>query len=218
MFNDEVNVEQGLEENIYTDMPIVSETEYKYADTTDKQINQAYIIVDKQNQTIENLTGRTETLENDNVKIKKEFNKYTPLSTTTELKTTVDTIQTDTYKKTEVKQILKGQFYDENNNQIVSEIVKTTSGTFDENGMLYEKSGSPVKTRINDVGTRTSTIDGDKTILFAGYVDNNNTEYADFKGQTIVATENVIVKNYFVMPEAHSRIEKYGNGGGMFYV
>lgn len=56
MFNDEINITQGLEELVYTDNPENSETDYKKADKTDRRINQAYIIVDKQNQEITSLT------------------------------------------------------------------------------------------------------------------------------------------------------------------
>lgn len=218
MLNDEALVTKGLQENIHTDMPIVSETDYSKSDKTDQRINQTYIIVNKQKVEIESLASRTTTLENDDKAIKQKFDGYTPIGTTNILQTQVRDLQTDTYKKTEVQQILKGTFYDENNNQIVSEIVKTTSGTFDENGMTYEKTNAPTKTTINEIGVNTRRTSNNESILFAGYVDENNTEYADFKGQTIVASENIQVKNYFVMPTAHSRIEKYENGGGMFYV
>ena len=42
-----------LEENIFTEMPQETETDYTKADKTDRKINQTYLIVDKQNQTIE---------------------------------------------------------------------------------------------------------------------------------------------------------------------
>ena len=48
MFNDEINITQGLEENIHTDMPEESETDYTKADKTDRKINQTYLIVNKQ--------------------------------------------------------------------------------------------------------------------------------------------------------------------------
>lgn len=57
MFNDEILVTQGLEENIYTERPIPSETDYSKADKTDRRINQTYLIVDKQNQTIESVVS-----------------------------------------------------------------------------------------------------------------------------------------------------------------
>lgn len=53
MFNDELNVTQGLEENIYTEMPEQTETDYTKADKTDRKLNQTILSVDKQNQKIE---------------------------------------------------------------------------------------------------------------------------------------------------------------------
>lgn len=66
MFNDEILVTQGLQENIYTDMPEQSETDYTKADKTDRKINQTYIIVDKQNQVIESVVS---TVDEQNDKI-----------------------------------------------------------------------------------------------------------------------------------------------------
>lgn len=63
LLNDEIEFDDGLTESIYTDSPDETETEYKYADSTDKQINQAYILVDKQNKKIKQLISQTETHE-----------------------------------------------------------------------------------------------------------------------------------------------------------
>ncbi len=59
MFNDEINVTQGLEENIHTDMPEETVTDYTKADKTDRKINQVYLIVDKQNGIIQSLVDKT---------------------------------------------------------------------------------------------------------------------------------------------------------------
>lgn len=59
LLNNEIELEDGLIEKLYTDEPKETETEYKYADTTDKKINQTYILVDKQNQKITQLTEQT---------------------------------------------------------------------------------------------------------------------------------------------------------------
>lgn len=58
MLNDEQDITQGLEENIHTDRPETSETDYKKADTTDRKINQTYLIVDKQNKKIEGVINQ----------------------------------------------------------------------------------------------------------------------------------------------------------------
>jgi hypothetical protein len=64
MFNDEILITQGLEENIFTEMPEESQTDYKKADKTDRKINQTYLIVDKQRKEIESkITEFDENLE-----------------------------------------------------------------------------------------------------------------------------------------------------------
>ena len=64
MFNDEFIATQGLEENIYTDMPEQSETEYKYASKTDRQQNQAYIIAKKNEAAINALARKVVDISN----------------------------------------------------------------------------------------------------------------------------------------------------------
>lgn len=60
MFNNEMLVTQGLEENIFTEMPQETKTDYIKADKTDRKINQTYLIVDKQNQQIEAVVSQTD--------------------------------------------------------------------------------------------------------------------------------------------------------------
>ncbi|MBR1653670.1 MAG: hypothetical protein IJ690_02070 [Clostridia bacterium] len=71
MFNDEVNVTQGLEENIYTEMPEESVTDYTKSDKTDNRINQAYIIVNKQ---IGEITARVSDVEGNYSQISQTVN------------------------------------------------------------------------------------------------------------------------------------------------
>ena len=58
MLNDEINITQGLEENINAEMPEEAKTDYSKADKTDRRINQTYIIVDKQNQQITSVVSQ----------------------------------------------------------------------------------------------------------------------------------------------------------------
>lgn len=59
LLNDEITVDQDIEEHLFSDEPEETQTKYKYADETDRRINQAYILVDKQNQKITQLTKET---------------------------------------------------------------------------------------------------------------------------------------------------------------
>lgn len=58
MFNDELEVTQGLVENIHTDMPEETETDYTKADKTDRKINNVSLIVDKQQKEINALANK----------------------------------------------------------------------------------------------------------------------------------------------------------------
>lgn len=62
MFNDELLVTQGLEENVHTDLPEEAKTDYTKADKTDRKINNVSIIVDKQQQEINLLNEKVQDL------------------------------------------------------------------------------------------------------------------------------------------------------------
>lgn len=53
MFNHEMLVTQGLEENVFTEMPEETETDYKHASKDDRKINQTYILAKKNEGRIE---------------------------------------------------------------------------------------------------------------------------------------------------------------------
>ena len=124
----------------------------------------------------------------------------------------VTTVESNTYKKTEIEQILEGTYVDENGNEIVTKTVKTISGTFDENGMHYEKTGARTSSTINEAGLSVDDIENHDELLFAGY-DKDTKE-------SVVRTENLKVKKYFVCG-TYSRFEDYipddtDNGTGVY--
>lgn len=65
MLNDEINITQGLEENIYTEMPEETQTDYTKADKTDRKVNQTYIIANKQKSEIELMTSEVRSIKDD---------------------------------------------------------------------------------------------------------------------------------------------------------
>ena len=68
MLNDEINITQGLEENIYTEMPEKAEVEYKYTNSTDKAVREASIIIDKKISQVD-IKGKTINLTADDINI-----------------------------------------------------------------------------------------------------------------------------------------------------
>lgn len=59
VFNEEITLTSGYKQALYTDIPEQTESDYKYMTETDRRINQTYLIVDKQNQTIESVVSQT---------------------------------------------------------------------------------------------------------------------------------------------------------------
>lgn len=58
VFNNEIKFTQGVEECIYTEIPEESTTDYTAASTTDKKINQTYIIANKNTQQIQSVVSQ----------------------------------------------------------------------------------------------------------------------------------------------------------------
>ena len=64
MFNDDIQITQGLKELIFTEIPEYSETEYKYASKDDRQRNRAYIIAKKNEAEINALASKIVDISN----------------------------------------------------------------------------------------------------------------------------------------------------------
>lgn len=212
--NNTITYEMTIMSKVETKIP--TELQQVTTNVKDNPISERRIVktqVDLLEGTVETLTAKTSELDvtiNQNKQdIIGMLGDYALASNVLVLEENVKTLQTDTYKKTEVNKILKGQFYDENGNKIVSEIVQTTSGTFDENGMLYEKTNAPTNTRINEIGVKVNNAANDTELLFAGYDEETK--------QTVVRSDNMEVKHFFVL-QGKSRLEDYSDGTGVYWV
>jgi len=206
MFNDEINITQGLEENIHTEIPNTSETDYKHANKTDRQINQVYIIAKKNEGEIEAVVSTVNTLDQrENNNYQQVITKFDDYATTDDVVTIVNSvtqIQTDTYTKTEIDtKLIDGSV----------EKVVTTAGTFDENGLTIEKTNSKTKSNFNESGLSILDATGysNEELLFAGYDEILN--------ETIVRTKNIKVSKYLTIGN-NSRIEDYEDGTGIFFI
>ena len=96
MLYDEIDVSQGLKELVHTDEPKETKTDYTKADKTDRKINQTYIIVDKQNQTIESVVESVDNIQ-DSISgddgVLERVNRVESKQTATDL--TIDIISTN---------------------------------------------------------------------------------------------------------------------------
>lgn len=199
---------KGLESTFSAPSIIDSVVEYTQTpDPLSQKLRSTELRVDKAEGNIEATTKKVEsidmTVNNNYQNIINKFGDYTPTSQTVQLEQSVKQIQTDTYTKTEINtKLIDGS---------VTKVI-TTSGTFDEDGMHYEKTGAPTKSTINEAGVSVDSSSSGEELLFAGYDKDIN--------QTIVRTENLTVRRYLVVGE-NTRIEDYtdedGNvGGGIF--
>ena len=206
MLNDKTNITSGLSEDIYTDMPPESITDYKKADKTDRKINQAYIIVDKQNQQIEALTSATEELSDREdthyQDLLSEFGNYATLESVENVTNQVTQLQTDTYTKTQVQQIVDGTGVD----GVTVSAVISTEAQFDKDGMHYSKTNAPTSSTIDYKGLQVDKTEDNSELLFAGYDE----EFASLTyGTSIVRTGNLTVNTYLQCADGKGRIEKY---------
>lgn len=120
-----------------------------------------------------------------------------------EIGSQVSQLITDTYTKTEIQRIADGTGVD----GVKVSAVESISGTFDIDGMHYAKSGAKTESTINQAGLEVLTTEEDEELLFAGYDED--------MGKAVVRTENLIARKFLVIGD-NSRLQDYGNGGGVF--
>ncbi len=192
MFNDEINITQGLEELIHTDIPEQTETDYTKADKTDRRINQAYIMVDKQNQTITSFVSQasaTQELNDENIlTLTETVNSLQQTLTSTQA--TIEVMQQD---------IINGQ-----------ETLHNSLVTIDINGINVSTNSSAISTLMTN--EKFVIMSGGTTLAFFGYDSDTNSTKAEM--------DNLTITNY--LTAGYHRVEKMTvnaeNRTGWFYV
>lgn len=171
-----------------------------YTDDINSLTTQA--VLNQFKEEVENNYVTNSRLETNNNSITAEVNStltnYVTNDKYNELNRQVKTIQTDTYTKTEINTKLTDGSVTK---------VSTISGTFDEDGMTYEKSGSITKSTINQVGLTVKNTSNNQEMLFAGYDENEN--------KSVVRTENLEVRTYLIIGDK-GRFEKTQKGVGFY--
>lgn len=97
--------------------------------------------------------------------------------------------------------------------------IETSIGyTFDNNGMNIDKEGAATASTIDNEAFKVKNKSANENVFFAGYVSDQDSAY---RGQTIVESTNLVVKNYLNI-EGASRFQPYvnpilgGHGTGAF--
>ena len=136
-------------------------------------------------------------------------------------------VSSNTYTKQEIQDIASGNFDDVEVSYVANEM-----GTFTDEGFRISKTNgsdpsviiSDTSTLFNEEGMKVSKVEDGQvqpdSILFAGYVNENNEEYSgDYLAQSIVASQNIVVKEFAVFGD-YSRIQDFDQDGihktGMF--
>ena len=193
MLNNEVDITQGLEEQIYAEKLEESETDYTKSDKTDRKINQAYIIVDKQNQQINSVVQSINTLQS---VVNSQGEQVDALGT--RITQTIDNITASVTS-------IEGQLENGVN------LVKTTSVTIDDNGLNVSTDSSKISTTMTNNSFQIKDS-GDNVLAFFGYDETENASKSQM--------DNLTVTNYFVA--GNHRIEKFERNSkkrtGYFYI
>lgn len=196
MLYDEINVTQGLEEFVHTDEPKETETDYTKADKTDRKINQTYLIVDKQNQTIEGVVENIDNIQNDingDDGLLERIHKVETKQTAQEV--TIDIISTNIDKT----------------NGNIQEVTTTNGYKFNSDGLSITSSEDEFNALHNSKGTFYK--DGD-TILTQFTKDNTITKDMVLYGKYYYGVDEDLNVADFNKDDAMFIAEKYTDGSG----
>ena len=93
----------------------------------------------------------------------------------------------------------------------VSKVKTETGYTFDNDGLVIEKTNAKTKSKLNEAGLeiKDATGSSEERLLFAGYDEKT--------GETIVKSKNMTVEKYLTVG-TYSRIEDYEEGTGVFWI
>lgn len=172
MFNDEIEITQGLVENIHTDKPEDSETDYSKTSKTDRTLKQAYIMVDKANQTIDSFTGQVTDLQS---LVDSQGEQITELG--------VRVTQNESSWQTSISSI-QGQLANG-----VS-LVKTTSVIINNEGLNVSDDTSKIQTTMTTNAFKITPKGDSETLLaFIGYDEE--------QGTSVAKMDNLTITNYF---------------------
>lgn len=169
IFNNEQVFTDGFEESIFNDMPEENESDYKVSDTEDKKLNQAYIILNKQEKRLDALLS--ETTEN--------TSKITSLEMDLNgVKTSVEETNTQIANLSELKGTVEG-----NNDLIIEDALES-------NAIEYKIKGkSEQKTTTNGKNKCPTSIDEWES----GHYSFDNGEKEDYGGR--IRLKNLIKIN-----------------------
>ena len=170
MLNDEININNGLKETIYTELPLTSDQEYEYMDKDDRVLNQTILIVNKHTGEISGLSSRVSNTESNITQL--NINESAIQQNVLNMQTTLDnegnSIQTISNQVNELQSSTSQQI-NVINQVLENGVEKVTNSlvTIDINGIQTSRDNETFKTQITN---KTFEVkDGDKVLAFIGY-------------------------------------------------
>ena len=204
LLNSDLTIANGVNEKIYANEPLESETEYKYADTTDKRINQTNLIVDKQNGKIDAVVSQVDEIEEElssptSIKEDKYFDLEDALDS--------PLIDFSLYGETQQDSTTGKNLFQIPNTQTLNGITltKNTDGTFNLKGTATANTTMYLAVNLNDTKIQNGTYTiSRKSTGYNTQIDfyNGNSWLATsiyVYGNNLKATSNVTIPNNATM-------------------
>ena len=170
MLNDEININNGIKETIYTELPLTSDQEYEYMDSDDRKLNQTILIVNKHTGEINALANRVSGAETNIAQINVNANQIS--QNVSSIQETLDnegnSLQTIS-NQVNALQNSTSQQINVINQTLENGVEKLTNSlvTIDINGIQTSRDNETFKTQITN---KTFEVkDGDKVLAFIGY-------------------------------------------------
>lgn len=164
LLNDETQITQGLKEVLYSDTPEESQTEYKYADTTDRKLNQTYILVDKQKQTIEAVVSQVEDNTEHLTRIDQNINEVS--ITVSETQKNVESQQDDISNLNSSIANTNNELNNiKNDVQNANDIVNDMKYTFTTDELKIQSTNDPINSALDNQGIRVYNYTTLKSVL-----------------------------------------------------
>ena len=221
MLNDEIEITQGLVENIHTDMPEEAKTDYTKADKTDRRINETWIIVNKQEGNITSLTRKVETIETlqEDIYTKEQVNQLVQTAENGLINTFASSGGNNLLRNTApwyMKSENTAEFWNGNLKQIVEPEATSGYAILTQNGMINQSVSLPT-------GTYSVSFKYKKLINASeGYVRYNGKTFNLTETSGEVHSSGEITNNQFVIEinsnsndsfEIYDLILKHGSEG-----
>lgn len=181
LFNDEIKITQGLEEDIYTEMPETSETDYSKADKTDRKINKTYIMVDKQNQKIEALISQQTEMGEKLTQHEQTIDSIT--DTVSSVETKIETVESKTIYSVDVMYALS-----DSSTQIPTTGWSTTAPAWENGKYMWQKT-------VTTYGGG-STEETSATCITGAKGENGQDGQDGSKGDTGIGVKEIVEEYY----------------------